>query len=168
MLWPNKQQPPTHCALCPLTPLLPSPPLPSSLTSPSVARRRGDIFLIYSSSLDLSLLRLYPNKSTLDFRWFMVRILLLVRISMVAMNKVTAEGINFISRQSICGHYICMGSDAPRHSQQWQLLQVINLVNIVAKRKSRIRGDETTIYVVPNVMQLSIFFHRFRCILDWF
>jgi len=63
----------------------------------------------------------------------MVRILLLVRISMVAMNKVTAEGINFISRQSICGHYICMGSGAPRHSQQGQLLHVINLVSCEEK-----------------------------------
>jgi len=39
--------------------------------------------------------------------------------------------------------------------------------SMVAKRKSRIEGDISVSYDVPdNMMEMPIFFHRFRCVLD--
>jgi hypothetical protein len=38
---------------------------------------------------------------------------------------------------------------------------------MVVERKSRIGGNEFASYAIPT-MQLLIFFHRFKYVLDWF
>ena len=53
-----------------------------------------------------------------------------------------------IGRQSICGHYLQGG--ALTHSQPGQFLKLIDLVVDGCERKSRIGGNESASYVVPN------------------
>ena len=82
-------------------------------------------------------------------------------------DKIIITSIDFIGRRPICGHYLqgegsfwepLMKTTTPSHRshRRWSQRenQILNVINMHS--------------MLYPMMQSSIFFQRFRCVLDWF